>query len=258
MNRYVFLHGVTRRGDSVRPLQAALAPFFEITAPDFPGHGDAPRNPGRYRVLHHAASVTPEPEAILHGHSMGAMVALALAAQYPDRVSAVILEDPPFHTMGNRIGESPLESYFTALRGFAAECKALTLADAARQLAEIRFGNGIRYGDTRDSAAVRFAAWCLQALDPEVLDPVVERTWMEGYDMLAFAAGVRCPVLILQADGACGGMLTDADASALSHALTDATLLRFAGVGHLIHGTQPALAAQAILNWTATLRGKPC
>jgi hypothetical protein len=49
-------------------------------------------------------------------HSLGAMVAAAVAAEAIDLVRAVILEDPPFETMGARVRSYPLYPYFTLLR----------------------------------------------------------------------------------------------------------------------------------------------
>ena len=62
----------------------------------------------------------------------------------------------------------------------------------------------VRLGDTRDAASLRFTARSLSQLAPEVLQPIIDGTWLRGFDLADIAKRVRCPVLILQADPACG------------------------------------------------------
>ena len=104
----VLLHGVTRCGADWEPLLPALAEDWTVIALDQRGHGTSPRA-GSYLVTDYVADAvrfvreeTAGP-IFIFGHSLGAMVAAAVAAELPDRVGGIILEDPPFHTMGNRI-----------------------------------------------------------------------------------------------------------------------------------------------------------
>ena len=69
-----------------------------------------------------------------------------------------------------------------------------------------------RLGDLRDRASLAWSAQCLSQLDPEVLTPVIEGRWLDGYDFPDALSRVRCPTLLLQADPSAGGALTDADA----------------------------------------------
>ena len=121
----------------------------------------------------------PHERVFVYGHSLGAMVAAAVAMRRPKRVTGVVLEDPPFHTMGERIHESPLGSYFAALRGLAGSAK--PVGELARELAEVSYGPGgsLRCGDTRDATTLRFAASCLRRLDPAVLEPIAAGRWLD-------------------------------------------------------------------------------
>ena len=89
---------------------------------DFRGHGESARSEGRYRVVDYVEDAARFLEeeigrpAAVYGHSLGAMVAAATAARAPGMVMAVVLEDPPFHTMGRRIRETALHGFFSALR----------------------------------------------------------------------------------------------------------------------------------------------
>lgn len=65
---------------------------FDVLALDLPGHGDSP-DPACDRVEDYAAAVVADMDArgvdrfAIVGHSMGAMIALAVAAAHPERVT---------------------------------------------------------------------------------------------------------------------------------------------------------------------------
>jgi pimeloyl-ACP methyl ester carboxylesterase len=109
-------------------------------------------------------------------------------------------------------------------------------------LAEIRLPSAqgtVRLGDVRDRASLEFSAECLADLDPEVLTPLIEARWLDGYDPATLWPRVSCPVLLLQGDPAAGGAFTDDDLFAARGALANHQYRRFDGVGHQIHRTCP-------------------
>lgn len=239
-------HGVTRRWQSFLPVIPMLATRWQILAWDARGHGMSDRA-ADYHVAAYVSDAcefvraTFEEPGVIYGHSLGAMVALATAAAVPELVTAVVLEDPPFHTMGNRIEETPLHSFFSGLLPFVGHQR--PVSEVARELAEIRLSRpgrdqAVRLGDTRDAVSLRFTARCLSQLEPEVLLPIVDGTWLDGYDLSAILGQVKCPTLLLQADGAKGGMLIDSDADLLTSTLPDCTRIRFPYSPHLIHWAQ--------------------
>ena len=250
----VFFHGVTRCGASADPLR----PFFDLRwTPDFPGHGTAERRPGKYLVRDQAAWATafvqalPGPErVVLYGHPMGAMVAAVVAAELPERVAAVILEDPPYSTMGTNIRRTPYYDYFSALRGVVGQTHQ-PLPQYARELADLRYGHPAvtRLGDTRDPTALRFAARAWRQLDPAVLDPIVDETWMDGYAL----GHIECPALVLQADHSHGGMLTNEEAAWLATKASDCTTVRVDQAPHLIHWMNTPAVVRLVTGFLAAL-----
>jgi pimeloyl-ACP methyl ester carboxylesterase len=236
----LFLHGVTRRAETFAPITGTLGEHYHLHQHDFRGHGESPRR-GPYRVVDYVEDavdfldIVPQERVYVYGHSLGAMVAAALAAKRPKRVTGVVLEDPPFHTMGERIHDSPLGSYFAALKGLAGSGK--PVGELARELAELRYGPAasIRCGDTRDPTTLRFSASCLRRLDPAVIDPIADGTWLAGYSQSEVFQGLVSPALVLQADPESGGMLTDQDAETLATTAADATIVKFRGAGHALH-----------------------
>lgn len=243
---FLFLHGVTRRWQSFLPLIPSLLHRWSIMGWDARGHGLSDRA-SRYLVVDYVTDacelVTTQfsQPGVIYGHSLGAMVALAVAAQHPELVHAIILEDPPFETMGRKIEQSALLSFFAGMKPFASHRR--PLETVARDLSAVTIVNPITsqsttLGQTRDASAIRFSAASLRDLDPEVLTPIVSGKWLDGFVTDDLLVKVRCPVLLLQADSSRGGMLTDHDAERLPQVLPDCTLVRFKNAPHLIHWAQ--------------------
>jgi pimeloyl-ACP methyl ester carboxylesterase len=258
----VFFHGVTRRWQDFMPLIPSLAARWEIHALDFPGHGGSDRIESEYRTVDYVEQAVWFVEqldrpVVLFGHSLGAMVTAAVAAAVPDRVRAIVLEDPPFETMGTRMARTPLLSYFQGIQALLEPEK--SIAQYARDLAELRFGppgddDLLRLGDLRDPTALRFAASCLARVDPAVMLPIVEQRWLDGYDVQRVISQIRCPVLLLQADKAVGGMLVDEDAELIERTVEDCTRIRFEDVGHLIHWTRTEETLKLVTGFLESLR----
>ena len=256
----LLLHGVTRCGADWEPLFAALAKDWTIIALDQRGHGTSPRA-GSYLVTDYVADAlrfvqeeTADP-VVIFGHSLGAMVAAAVAAELPARVRGIILEDPPFHTMGNRIASSTWQAQFTGMREAAR--KGGSVEEITDALADIRLpasgGAFKRLGELRDRASLAWSAECLSQLDPEVLTPVIEGRWLDGYDFPSLLSGLRCPTLLLQGDPSAGGALTDADAESLKSIVSTCQQVRFPGCGHNLHRDRPESVLQAFADIAASL-----
>lgn len=249
----LLLHGVTRAHADWSNVLGRLGRSWRVIAPDQRGHGCSARA-SRYLVVDYVADAVRiirdeigEPVTIL-GHSLGAMVAAGVAAEAPDIVRAVVLEDPPFHAMGRRIAGTVWHTQFTAMREIArrgGSVESLTAALAGILLP--RPGGGtVRLGELRAPEAIRRSAECLATLDHDLLTPVIEGRWLDGYDPSAIARAIRCPVRLLQADPAAGGALADDACGAFADDAVDCTVERFAGIGHQIHQSEPERVCEAV------------
>jgi pimeloyl-ACP methyl ester carboxylesterase len=258
----LFLHGVTRRWQDFLTLLPVLAGRWQIHGLDFRGHGNSGRGAGKYRVVDYVADAVSllqsrlsEP-AVIYGHSLGALVAAAVAAALPGRVRAVVLEDPPAPALIQNIRETPFFHLFAGLHELAGS--RLPVSEVARRLAEVRLpgsdGTSVRLGKIRDATALRFGARCLQDLDPDVLVPLLNGQWLTGYDWAQVLDGVRCPALLLRADEASGGMLSAGEANAMTERLADATRIDLPGCGHLIHWEQAEKTLRHVVGFLESLR----
>jgi pimeloyl-ACP methyl ester carboxylesterase len=255
----LLLHGVTRCGADWEPLFPALADDWTVIALDQRGHGTSSRAES-YLVTDYIADAVKfvleeaAGSVVLFGHSLGAMVAAAVAAELPDRVRGIILEDPPFHTMGNRIAGTAWQAQFSGMRDAAR--RGGSVEEITEALADIQLpsaGGGFkRLGDLRDRASLAWSAQCLARLDPGVLTPVIEGRWLDGYDFPPLLAGLRCPSLLLQSDPSAGGALTDADAESLKSIVSNCQHIRFPGCGHNLHRDRPEEVLQALREFTSS------
>ncbi len=256
----LLLHGVTRCWQDWEALLVALTSSWRVVALDLRGHGASARG-ASYLVTDYIADavrfVRDEISApvVILGHSLGAMVAAAVAAEVPQLVRGVVLEDPPFHTMGNRIDGTSWQALFIGMR--EASKRGGTVVELSEMLADIGvpISGGVfrRLGELRDRASLEWSAKCLTALDPEVLTPVIEGRWLDGYHFVAVLSRIHCPVLLLQADPTAGGALTNADSDAARAALPAIQHIQFAGANHQLHRDRPAHVFEAIQGFMASL-----
>lgn len=257
----LFLHGVTRRWQDFLTVLPTLELRWQVYGLDFRGHGRSGRCPGQYRVVDHVRDARAflreqvQKPAVVYGHSLGALVTAAVAAGEPGLVRAVVLEDPPAPALVQGIRQTPYFALFTGMQALAS--RELAVPTLVRELAELRLpasaGEAVRLGDLRDAVSLRFLARCLQQLDPEVLTPLLQESWLDGYDPEAVHRQVGCPALLLRADEACGGMLPPADADRFANWLADGTRIDFPGVSHLIHWLVPEMTLRFVTGFLESL-----
>jgi pimeloyl-ACP methyl ester carboxylesterase len=257
----LFLHGVLRRWQDFVPLLPAVGYRWQVHALDHRGHGGSQWG-GSYRVAEYVQDTVnllrgmSGPPVVLYGHSLGAMVACGAAAAAADRVAAVVLEDPPFETLGGEIEATPFHSQFAGMRD-ALRRSGADLPRLTRELAEVRIttpSGPVRMGDLRDVTQLRFSASCLVRIDPSVFAPLLAGEWLEGYDADTVLAGVRCPALLLAADGRAGGMMPAELVDRVEHLLPDCHRVDLRGIPHNAHWTDPQGIGKLVIGFLESLR----
>jgi pimeloyl-ACP methyl ester carboxylesterase len=254
----LLLHGVARNGRDFQPLLPWLGER-RIARWDHRGHGLSERA-AEYRIIDYASDVidwlqhADFEQVDLYGHSLGALTAVRVAAQIPERVRAIVLEDPPSPEFLVDLRSTMYFYTFTAMQQLAG-CGENVAAIAAR-LSDVRLGptsDALRLGDVRDAASLRFGARCLQSVDPVVFQPLLAGRWFDDYDFYGSLAAIRAPTLLMHGDEACGGMLPATDAKRISDALRRATVVPFAGAGHLLHWQRLEETVRTVLNFLESL-----
>ncbi len=246
----LLLHGVTRCGRDWEPLLPELTREWRVVALDHAGHGDSERA-SAYPVGDYARYVADfvrehfQKPPVVFGHSLGAMVALGLAAE--GLVAGAALEDPPFQTMGNGIKATPFCAQFAGMQAVAR--RGGDIETMTEGLADIRLSDTQRLGDVRDRESLRFSAECLAKVDPEIFTPLVAGEWLRGFDHVGLWPRVQCPLLLLRGDPACGGTLSETDAGLAGRIVPQCRVVPFPGVGHQIHRTSPAHVAAVFRQW---------
>lgn len=233
--RLVLLHAVTRDRHDFGTLLDAL-PGFDGAPHDLLGHGDAPRA-SRYTILDLARAVPFDGPAILYGHSLGGVVALALAAARPADVRGLVLEDPPlFESRQPRLSQSSFLRSFEKLRTLlAGSARDWSEDDWARAVADWPSGHGRRsMHEVFGEAGVCRRARQLHRFDGGVLDSLIEGTINDGFEVIEALRTLGCKVTILAGERARGSALSADDLRVLA-AEPAVEVVEVEGEGHFIH-----------------------
>lgn len=223
----LFLHGLYDRWEIWQPAMDALAPDYDLLASDLRGHGKSDWPESGYRLSDYVADAIGLLDSLavrqvaLIGHSLGAVIAALVAAHAPERVWAVVLEDPALEQ--NDGSTELLEMLLDAKRGSPDETYAL--------ISEMRWD--------RDEADWRRETDWLRGTADGPFVAMLDRLDRD-IDLFAALARITCPTLLLQADPMAGGALSDPGAERALQSLRDGTYQRFPDTGHNIHHERPA------------------
>jgi pimeloyl-ACP methyl ester carboxylesterase len=246
----LLIHGLSFRWQSWLPVMPLLALRWRLFAPDLRGFGRSGRVPGAYRVLDYAADITTflrdvvgQP-AVVVGHSLGAVVALAVAAETPERVRALVLEEPPLSLFtGQSMRDTPVYETYRRLRDLALRQPSLTdtVEAFSRALPEV------------DAVEARSRAVALLQRDPEVLTFVLEDRAGEGFDLEQRLPRITCPALLIQGSPERGSAFDDQHAEWLAARLRQSVRVAVPTAGHFIHRSQPGEVARLVAEFLESI-----
>jgi pimeloyl-ACP methyl ester carboxylesterase len=254
----ILLHGVMDAAatwDMVAPTLADAG--FRVLAPDMRGFGDGPRVPSGayYHFPDYAfdvadiveATVPPGSPLLLIGHSMGGTVATMVAGAFPERVSGVALLEgvgPPDQSPDD--APARMRAWIESVRLVRARGdRALSSReDALRRLAANHPRVSPDVLSTRLDVLTRARGdgrlgWRSDPLhSTRAPVPFLAATYR------AFARCVTCPVLFVSG-GAHGWHPADEEERLACFSRLERVEL--ADAGHMLHWTQPAALARALL-----------
>lgn len=235
----VLLHGVTQSWRYWVPVVEEIGAGRRVFALDSRGHGQSGRVKNGYRFIDYPRDqqaflreVVREP-AVLIGHSLGGLNAVYIAAETPELVRAIVLEDPPLYFTERGMGV--FETVFRGLKTLAESN--LTVEDLPVRVAEI----------TRAPPAfARYHAECLAALDPRTLEQLLDGSAMASWNTDELLARIACPALLLYGETKRGGALDGAEVKRAEARLAHGRTEFVQGVGHMLHVDRPAVFVRAV------------
>lgn len=241
----LLLHGIGSAGESFAPQLAALADRFRMIAWDAPGYGGSDDHPNAKPLPRDYAAVAAGllgalgiARAHVIGHSLGGLMAGALARHHAGRVDRLVLASV---AAGYRLG--PADPYPPALQGRLDDFAALGAAGVA---------------------AKRVARLCAPDARPEAVaavQRVMAKLRMPGYaqavallgqgDLIADAPAIAAPTLVLCGDA---DVVTPPErCRAVAAAIAGAQYRSLGPVGHACSVEDPAGFNAAV----ATFLGAP-
>ena len=108
----VLLHGTASEWQSFLPHIPQLSQKYDVYALDLRGHGGSSWISGGYHLQDYSNDIQifiqkqiGKP-AVLYGHSLGALISVLLASQFPNCVLGLVLSDPPLYSHNLRLDQT--------------------------------------------------------------------------------------------------------------------------------------------------------
>ncbi len=186
-SRVVFLHGWGLHGG----IWSETAPAFQGLTPDLPGYGArASVAPYTAETLADALAVTLPDGAVVCGWSLGGMVALALAARYPEKVARLVLlaTNPVFASRPDWPHGLAPEVLAEFARALSQDYKATLLRFLSLQA---------RGGEQARAVIERLRASVFESGEPNADVLAAGLDLLRDVDLRGVVEQVRCPVLVV-------------------------------------------------------------
>jgi len=236
----VLVHASLYRSEDWENVFPRLATRYRVVAFDQRGHGKSGRASDyslraladdNLRVLR---DIVRAPSVVV-GHWLGALGALACAADASELVAGLVLEDPPL-----AYGTPWPQETYGSLRDALSSGDPTAVRKAVERLSLPSPGpRGERtYGEMRGFYASERVIAYFRDVDAAFIDrriagedarPLIQ-SWLDR---------VRCPTLAIAGEPRLGSSFDDASEWRLKKSVRDLTVKRFPGTGHLIHGFRP-------------------
>ncbi|MBN9392496.1 MAG: alpha/beta hydrolase [Chloroflexi bacterium] len=240
----VLMHGFTDNGLCWTPLALELEATYDLIMPDARGHG---RTTGPTADM--ATELLAKDAAgfirglglekpYLFGHSMGAITAATVAANYPELVRAAVLEDPPLRDF------QPLT-----------DADVQRLEENGRQTLlfhdlplEQRIARGKQDNPGWSEAEILPWAASKGEFDPAIIG---RRGGLRTYPWREVFKRITCPVLLVTGDPAKGAIVAPEYAAEAAQLCPTCQVAHIEGAGHCIHRDRFAETMQAVTAFLA-------
>jgi pimeloyl-ACP methyl ester carboxylesterase len=247
----VMLHGVTLNWQTLGELIPTFEKDWHVYACDYRGHGKSGRATSGYRAIDFVRDVVVfikcvigQPTVVL-GWSMGATVALDVAAQLPKLTRAIVSLEPGLILWHAGI-QSVANVYGSVMRDYEIMSSSRTteemIANIKRLLPEV------------DEAGVQFTLDRINGLDPAVLTTLLSDRTVEDFDLEAALRQVVCPTLLVYGEAALGGLVQDRDAALFKSYVPHANVVQVREIGHdICWGPSGTVTLEHVTKFLASL-----
>jgi pimeloyl-ACP methyl ester carboxylesterase len=236
----VMLHGSTLHWQSFEELIPTLEQCWHIYACDLRGHGKSGRAKSGYSydsfVLDTTAFIehnVGEPVVLL-GFSLGASIALGVAARLPGLVRALVLLDPALSFFRDSDLQSfPAHEWYTWLN------QTLT---SAHSFEDVMARCKERAPDDDEAATLSFAQM-VHNLDPQSIANMLNNQTFKDYKPEQLLPQVVCPTLLVYGETRLGSVMNDSDVEFFKKHILQGTTIQVKDVGHEVIWGSPGQAA---------------
>jgi pimeloyl-ACP methyl ester carboxylesterase len=239
------VHGYTSSAEAFSAVARRLEDRAHLLAMDVRGHGESAWSPdGAYGYADQAGDLAALVDElrfdrfVLIGTSMGGIIAMAYAAQHPERLRGLVINDigPDVEAGSGRItglvGSRPAD--FASLDDAMEYRRQTSPITAARPLEDQR---ETALGVLRQQADGRWA-W---KMDPAYIEQRVKRGAPMRPQLWPVLETLPCPTLVVW--GADSDVLSEAQAKRMTTALPKGELVRVPGIGHAPTLVEPPVLA---------------
>ena len=266
----LLIHGQGVSWEDYMEVLPELSENYRVYAVDCHGHGKSSHMPAKYSAeamgrdfAWFIDNVIGEKTAV-SGHSSGGLLAAWLAANYPEKVEAVILEDPPFFSSepGNAERSFAWNDTFRPSHDFISQ-------DSEKDFALYYLENcmWIEYFGGGKDGIVSFAQsyrerhdgplkffflpqsmtrifLFIDDYDPKFGNTFYDFSWFRNFDHAEILSGVECPALIIHNswdindEGILLGAMSGEQADRADRLVKDSKLVRLDS-GHDSHAEKP-------------------
>jgi N-formylmaleamate deformylase len=195
----VLAHGITDNGLCWHQFANDLENDYDLILYDAYGHGKSSRIDPDKRFdlaedLHDLIDALKLEKPGVIGHSMGAATAVSFASAYPEMLSALVLEDPPWSDQV--IDKEQVKATLQAWKKQNLAAKKKT----AKDLVKLKAKESPKW----EEAILEAWAQAKLEVDPGIFDqyPLMKTNWQEQVKT------ITCPTLIVTGDKALGAIIT--------------------------------------------------
>ncbi len=282
----LLIHGQTVTWEDYDKALPELSKSFHVYAVDCYGHGESSHAAELYSCRTNGEALiwfmnnVMKEKCYLSGHSSGGILAAWIAANAPEQIGGLVLEDPPlFRVTPEAIQEGKgafawYDAYLVTHSFISQQDETdFSLYYLKHSYLLTMFGglqdkivrSAVKYRKENPDQPIRIAwvpyAWLRPLLymdnyDPRFGNAFYDGSWMKDIDQVSMLKSIKCPVIYLKAntqygkDGILYAANTDADADKIQSLISNCERINIKS-GHDIHFEHPNVfisACEGLLN----------